>query len=34
MGVNQDVDVGKQHFRRPSPTAELRFVVLGVEPPG
>ena len=34
MGVNQDIYVGKQHFRRPSPTPEPRFVVLRLEHPG
>lgn len=34
MGINQDIDVGKQHFRRPSPTPEPRFVVFGIERPG
>ncbi len=27
MGIDQDVDVGKQHFNKPSPTPEPIFVV-------
>ena len=33
MGINQDVYVGKQHLREPSPTPEPRLVVLGIERP-
>ena len=33
MGVNQDIDMGKEHFRRPSPTLEPLLVLVGIKRP-